>query len=1034
MRTSMRKIKQESGIALLTTILILLLMSSLLVGFVMLVNSGQRLSGVNNDYGRAFYAAEAGMEKMTADLGNLFDSTYAPTAAQLAAITSSPPNLSSQYSSSYGGTGIQYLNADGSSGYQLVPSSVDSNGNPAATTQTITSGPYQGMTALATKYTLDVTARTTSGSEVKLERSTQTVGIPMFQFGIFSDTDLSFFAGPNFNFGGRVHTNQNLFLAQGNGTTLTMSDRVTAVKNIIRTNLSNGWPTTSNYNGTVNITTSPGTSSYRSMAFNEGSLTGTLGSSANPKWPNISLGATNYAGNVRSGSTGATTLNLGIVTVGSGSTQSVDLIRRPVAGESSQITSERYFAQASLKILLSDDPNDIMSLPCIGDPTPPFDLSQLAQPVASWPVGTSPAVAKLVALMTSYGTTPLPLAASGAASASPGANYNTATPTDGYWQPTNYPIIKGYIKIEEQTAYGTPCGTWKDVTLEILGLGYAGKNIDPVPQSLNGTSLNSQWSGTTTSMQLGAAPNLPNLPTVQLPYQNGTALGSGTFTSITAGSCPSPHPNAIIRLERIRDNPSSVPYATGTLKSSGSPKNLPLQATVAQACGVDPTTKKLYAGWSWNGTTGTYASAVPLPTDFWPNTLFDAREGTLRDVTPASPYNSEPTLNGTMHYVEIDVANLARWFAGSIGTSGTLAKDPTIAPNDFVVYISDRRGNYSKVKTWTGNWPPTSPDGHETGEYGWTDFVNPNSPAGCPSTTLDTGEDLDVNSNGVGTGQLFTYGADPTYIMGAGIDRTVAPGLAFGQYGTFTKLDSTGALTANPSCGAPSYSNGKIWPMIYASLSNAARENPPLFFRRAVKLTDGNNLTALGICPGGIVCGLTIAAENPVYVQGDYNANFAGGGFNDPHVASSIAGDAVTLLSDNWNDANSFSYNLYASGTPRSGNTTWYRTAVIAGKGVSFPQPAGTAQDFGTDGGMHNFLRYIENWSGTLNYRGSIISLYYNRQATGTYKCCNDVYGPPSRGYNFDTEFLQPNLLPPRTPLFRDVNTTGFTQLLLPTQ
>jgi hypothetical protein len=44
------------------------------------------------------------------------------------------------------------------------------------------------------------------------------------------------------------------------------------------------------------------------------------------------------------------------------------------------------------------------------------------------------------------------------------------------------------------------------------------------------------------------------------------------------------------------------------------------------------------------------------------------------------------------------------------------------------------------------------------------------------------------------------------------------------------------------------------------------------------------------------------------------------------------------------------------------------------------------------------------------------------------------VYSPPTRGYNFDVEFLQPNLLPPRTPLFRDVNTTGFTQLLLPTQ
>jgi hypothetical protein len=60
--------------------------------------------------------------------------------------------------------------------------------------------------------------------------------------------------------------------------------------------------------------------------------------------------------------------------------------------------------------------------------------------------------------------------------------------------------------------------------------------------------------------------------------------------------------------------------------------------------------------------------------------------------------------------------------------------------------------------------------------------------------------------------------------------------------------------------------------------------------------------------------------------------------------------------------------------------------------------------------------------------------MYYNRQGTGLYKCCNTVYSPPTRGYNFDSEFLTPALLPPRTPLFRDVNTTGFTQLLLPSQ
>jgi hypothetical protein len=112
--------------------------------------------------------------------------------------------------------------------------------------------------------------------------------------------------------------------------------------------------------------------------------------------------------------------------------------------------------------------------------------------------------------------------------------------------------------------------------------------------------------------------------------------------------------------------------------------------------------------------------------------------------------------------------------------------------------------------------------------------------------------------------------------------------------------------------------------------------------------------------------------------------------------------------------------------------------AVVSGKGLNFPRPASNAQDhtdFGTDGGAHNFLRYIENWGGqALNYRGSIVSFYINRQAVGTYKCCDVVYSPPSRGYNFDTDFLTPALLPPRTPMFRDINTLTFRQLLRPNE
>ena len=247
MKAPKKLLRSEAGIALLTTILLMLLMSSLLIGFVLLITQGQKMSGMNNDYSRAFYASEAGMEKITADLGTLFNKNYAPTAAQLAAISAQPPVIS----------GIQYTKFNGTSGYEM--SYPGQPGPPVATVATIKSGtsPFQDMTALATPYTLTVTARTQEGTEVKLQRTTQTVGIPMFQFGVFCDGDCSFFPGPDFNFGGRTHTNGNLFLASG--ATLWLSDKVTAVKDIIRTNLENGFPTTTgSYNGIVDVTTSPG--------------------------------------------------------------------------------------------------------------------------------------------------------------------------------------------------------------------------------------------------------------------------------------------------------------------------------------------------------------------------------------------------------------------------------------------------------------------------------------------------------------------------------------------------------------------------------------------------------------------------------------------------------------------------------------------------------------------------------------------------------------------------------------------------------
>jgi hypothetical protein len=138
------------------------------------------------------------------------------------------------------------------------------------------------------------------------------------------------------------------------------------------------------------------------------------------------------------------------------------------------------------------------------------------------------------------------------------------------------------------------------------------------------------------------------------------------------------------------------------------------------------------------------------------------------------------------------------------------------------------------------------------------------------------------------------------------------------------------------------------------------------------------------------------------------------------HAAAAVIADSVTLLSNAWSDTVSMKNPLVM--TNRNAATTYYRLAIAGGKNINFPQPAGTGADFGTDGGVHNFLRYIEDWGGaTLSYRGSLVSLYYSQYATGTFKCCTLVYSPPNRNYYFDTAFLDPTKLPPGTPMLQDV-------------
>jgi hypothetical protein len=217
--------KQENGVALITALLILFLVSAIVVGMSWMVMSDQRLSGNNQDRELAFYAAEAGMEKMTADVGNTFAVQGSIVAANLPGITGAPPPI----------PGITYANTLGST-YQIgcpnfpcvTPTPFNATIQPPSA--------YAGMQGQITPFTLQVAAQTADGAEVKLERQIELVAIPVFQFGVFSNTDLSFFNGPQFDFGGRVHTNGNLWLAANNGPVF-FRDKITVSGQVLRSNL-----------------------------------------------------------------------------------------------------------------------------------------------------------------------------------------------------------------------------------------------------------------------------------------------------------------------------------------------------------------------------------------------------------------------------------------------------------------------------------------------------------------------------------------------------------------------------------------------------------------------------------------------------------------------------------------------------------------------------------------------------------------------------------------------------------------------------
>ncbi len=149
--------------------------------------------------------------------------------------------------------------------------------------------------------------------------------------------------------------------------------------------------------------------------------------------------------------------------------------------------------------------------------------------------------------------------------------------------------------------------------------------------------------------------------------------------------------------------------------------------------------------------------------------------------------------------------------------------------------------------------------------------------------------------------------------------------------------------------------------------------------------------------------GLTVVSNDPVYIQGSYNTV--------SRKPSAVFGDALNLLSNSWNDANSTN-----SLSSRVASDTTVNAAFIVG----INETVGTQYN----GGLENYPRLHEKWTGkTLQVTGSFVSLWNSQIATGNWVYGGVQYTAPNRIWNYDASFTSGTNLPPFTPWAVEITT-----------
>jgi hypothetical protein len=175
----------------------------------------------------------------------------------------------------------------------------------------------------------------------------------------------------------------------------------------------------------------------------------------------------------------------------------------------------------------------------------------------------------------------------------------------------------------------------------------------------------------------------------------------------------------------------------------------------------------------------------------------------------------------------------------------------------------------------------------------------------------------------------------------------------------------------------------------------------------AVRVVNGQILQSISY--GTVVYGLTVATSFPMYVKGNYNTTDGSGSSlavntTDNTYPAALMADSITILSPSWDDSQ--------TGKMPSPSETTINAACLEGIVQTDPTISG---DY--SGGVENFLRLLENWSGVnLWYNGSIVVMFPSQYAVGHWQNTGNYYNAPTRKWAFDLNFAQQGKLPPLTP------------------